>query len=500
MKKLFTNNSIRAIDNETISREQISSTELMEQAAEAFSKRFSQIISDKNPVLIVCGPGNNGGDGMGIARILHELNYTVEVLYVGSDHYSNDFIYQFERLRNYHIPYSEYQGITDEVLHHILKSAVIIDALFGSGLNRVIDGTVADLISTINKQNNIVVSVDLPSGIGESVIPHSDNTIKADYTISFQLLKLCCVLEENIPFLGELHLVDIGLLESAIEEQESIYNIAELKDARKKLISKKAYHNKWDNGHAVLVNGSESKAGAALLASEAALHSGCGMHTAIIPSGIKSAFNIRIPEAMILPDLHQQYITQIPLLPYADAYGIGCGIGTAELTKQAIFQFLRQYSGPLVIDADAINILATINDFSLTNNTILTPHFKEFDRLTKTHTSHVERIQTALEFCKQYQCTIILKASNSCICDPEGKVTFITTPVASLGKAGSGDLLTGLITSLLAQGYDNKSACIIALHLLNQSARLVEKKYTVFAASARLLVQSLPKAFKKLLP
>ncbi len=499
MKKVFSNESIRAIDVETLRLENIPSIKLMERAAKSFTDSFTPLIARNNSIMVICGPGNNGGDGLAIARILTELNFQVKVIYVRSENYSGDFLLQLDKIKRSGIPYVELFALNYEIKHLIQTSDIIVDALFGSGLNRIPSGIYSSLISFVNDCNKIVVSVDVPSGISESFLPNSIHTIKASATITFELTKLMCLFEENIPFIGELITVDIGLSEKAISEQNtSIYSLETI-DAHKLLNPKKSYFNKWHNGHAVIIAGSEDKAGAALLATESCLHSGCGMLSAIIPSGLKTAFNVRLPEVMLHTDLHQQIITHIPLLPYADAYGIGCGIGTSDLTQQAVLQFLYTCNKHVVIDADAINILAIHKNFTVPKQSILTPHFKEFDRLTKSHVTHAERLTTLKEFCVKHQCTVVLKATHSCICDHDGNMFYCMHPDASLGKAGSGDVLTGIITSFLAQGYESLPACIIALQLMMLSAKSVSKNYTAYSSSSSLLIEALPKSFKKLL-
>ncbi len=499
MRKIFTNESIRAIDKATLQQDNIPSSKLMERAAKAFVEVFCRMYSDNNKITLVCGPGNNGGDGLTIARLLFEQHYPTQVIYCASDSYSEDFNLQMERLKKHNIPHFEYVEMDTYTQSMLQNSDVIVDAIFGSGLNRIPSGHYAELISGINESNIPVVSVDVPSGIGEHFLPSSLYSIKASKTITFQLTKLCLLLEENVPFVGKLHTASIGLSERAIEEEQSFMYAIEMKDAKHLLRAKKPYYNKWQNGHSIIVAGSESKGGAALLAAESCLHGGCGMLSAIIPGCLRVAMNTRLPEVMIHSDLHQHCITHLPILPYADAYGIGCGIGTNELTQQALFQFLLQSNKPLVLDADALNILASHSEHILPRSCILTPHFKEFDRLTHPHLSHIERLKTLKEFCVKYQCTVVLKATHSCVCDKEGHLHFCVYPNASLGKAGTGDVLTGIITSLLAQGYDEMSACIIALHLIMSAGKLVSKKYTSYVSSATLLISTLPKAFKKLL-
>jgi NAD(P)H-hydrate epimerase len=471
----------------------------MERAAKSFTDYFMSIIKKDRSVVVVSGPGNNGGDGLAIARLLKACDYEVEVIYTRANTYSNDFLLQFDKLKRCNVPIFELTELNEEGTKKLMQADIIIDAIFGIGLNRVPQGLYSSVITCINNCNKFVVSVDVPSGIGESTLPSTLHSIKAHVTISFELIKLACVLEENIPFIGQLVTVSIGLSEKAISEQETDYFALELKDARKLLSPKEHYYNKWKNGHAVIVAGTESKAGAALLSAEACLHSGCGMLTAVIPSSIKSSFNVRLPEVMLHTDLHQQIVTNIPVFPFADAYGIGCGIGTSELTQQALMQFILQCNKPVVFDADAINILALHKNYTLPKNCILTPHFKEFDRLTKPHLSHAERLITLKEYCVKNKCTMVLKATHTCICDAEGRLLFCLHPNASLGKAGTGDVLTGIITSLLAQNYDTVTACIIALQLLTLSADKVSNKYTAFCASASLLIEGLPKAFQKIL-
>lgn len=499
MKKVFLNEGVRHIDSYTIQTENISSVKLMDKAAKAFVNQFQKLYTAKNKVVIICGSGNNGGDGLAIARLLSENQYHVTVIALAANTYSTDYLIQAERLLKTTVQLFSYDGSSDIVTDLLKHNDVLIDAIFGTGLNRIPKDQAAELIQLMNSLHKEIVSVDVPSGLSENYLPAILHTVKATHTISFQVHKLSLLLQENSPFIGCLHLVDIGLSAEAIQKENAYGYMMEWEDIPSFFTLKNAYDNKWNNGHAVLCGGSTAKAGAMLLAAESCLHSGCGLTTAIIPASIQTAFNIRLPEVMLQPDLHQQLITHIPTLPYADAYGIGCGLGTSELTQQALLQFLFQCDKPIVLDADALNILSTQKPkYTLPKKCILTPHFKEFDRLTKPHISHLDRLDTLRRFCLENQCTVILKAAHSVICTKEGQLFFCNYPSAALGKAGTGDVLTGIITSLLAQGYDELQSCQIALHLIMHVGRSVEKKYTAHVASATLLIQQLPKAIKKL--
>ena len=461
--KIFNATQIRAIDAYTIKNEPIASIDLMERASESFVYWFIQQFDTDQPVVIFAGVGNNGGDGLAIARILKDnYCYDVKVYAVRfSEKPSPDFKINEQRLTELHNIYSS-QGFPQ-----FTSNTIIIDAIFGSGLSRPITGFTADLVDHINQSNCEVVSVDIASGLFCDAYNPNLPIIKPDFTVSFQFPKLSFLLPQNDEFVGYWLVVDIGLDQSMIDQTETPYYFVGEDLIRSCLKPRAKFSHKGTFGHCLFLSGSYGKIGAAILATKAALRTGSGLVTAHLPSCGYQIMQQAIPEIMCSIDQDEQVISHLPDLSKYQAIAIGPGIGQDQKTKKVIEQLLTNYNKPIVIDADALNLIAYNQTLlsKIPKNSILTPHPKEFERLVGKTTNHYERLKALKKLSEQYQIIVVLKGAHSAIALPNGTIYFNSTGNAGMATAGSGDVLTGIIASLLGQGYEPEKAAILGVYL-----------------------------------
>lgn len=490
---------IREADAFTIEHEPVASIDLMERAASAcFRWLVSQFTVDRHFHIYVFN-GNNGGDGLAIARMLHLSGYSVHVYEVKNVREpSADFTENKNRLL--HTGFKNYAviaGKSELVLHH--QNDIIIDALFGTGLAGLIKGWVADVIKHINRSGSIIVSIDMPSGLlaDSSSLLKGYTVVKANHTLSFQVVKMAFLMKENSEFTGDVHLLPIGLNENFISAVKTQDSIIETDDIKSLIRKRKSFSYKGDYGHAAIIAGSFGKAGAAVLAAKACVTAGAGFTTAIIPRCAYSIMQVSVPEAMcICPPFksvsHDEYLhLPVDFNPEKfTAVGIGPGLGKNKSTASLLKKILSQIKKPMVLDADAINILSENKDLLnlIPPNSILTPHVGEFERLAGKAENDFHRIDLVKKFAKDFQCILVLKGRYTCIATPDRKCYFNTTGNPSLAKGGSGDVLTGMITGWLAQGYDPLHAALIAVHLHGMAAESAIKEKSENAVTASELI------------
>ena len=476
----------------------------MERAATEMTNTIVKKWNSDTPVIVFAGSGNNGGDALAVARLLAGRGYEVSVyLFNVNDRMSDDCsvnrdkIEQSESIKDF----TEIKQQFD--LPIITKGTLIIDGLFGTGLNKPITGGFAQLVKYINKSEGTIVSLDIPSGLmsEDNTYNASDNIIRANLTLTLQNKKLSFLFRENQKYIGKLQILDIGLSKRWMDDATSIYHILEKKNITPRLSVRSDFAHKGDMGHALLVCGSYGMAGAAILATKAALRSGVGKITVHSPSRNNDIMQISVPEAIISNDQSERHFTEPIDTSIYSSVGIGCGIGTEESTSVALIAQIRRTNVPLVLDADAINILANHRAWiqQLPENVIFTPHVKEFERLMgTTYSNSYERLQAALKFAERSNAFIILKGHYSALCTPHGQVIFNSTGNPGMATAGSGDVLTGIITALLAQGYSQYDACLIGMYLHGLAGDYAAEHFGIESMTAGDIVNSLPKAFKKL--
>lgn len=486
MLTLLTSAQMRHADQFTIVNKPIASIDLMEKAARAFVQCFTRDEFDASKsIAIFCGTGNNGGDGLAIAHLLLVNGYdNVKVYIVNfSAKQSNDFAINLQRLDESRCKKIMINQPGD--LKHI-KPDLIIDAILGSGLNKPLAGDYEELTQAINKLNKKVYAVDVPTGFfAEGSLPNNYNGIKAYKTICFQRPKINFFFPESAVATERYEVAGIELDEDFIQRQDTDFYLTEEKDIQKLLKKRKLFSHKGTYGHALIIAGNTSTLGAALLASMACLHTGAGLTTACIPESGLTALNATLPEVMALPRVEYMRIEH-PAKYQSIAIGPGLGV---DAENERLLESLIMANRELIIDADALNILAERSDLikKLPKNSILTPHLKEFDRLFGEHDGWWERVQTARMQAQQLQIVIVLKNQYTFVCLPTGKVHINPTGDPAMAQGGMGDVLTGIISGLVAQKHSAGDAAMIGCYIHGQTGdELAEEQFVVTASQLAL--------------
>ena len=494
--KLLSPDQIRAADQYTIQNEPIASILLMERAARSFTQAFVKLYGSSRPTVIFCGTGNNGGDGLAIARMLLEQDYMVQCYTFHSNQNSDDFEINYQRLSEL-IDIGLIKTLND--LPKISRSSIVVDAIFGSGLSRPVTGVYAQAIDHINSSGVQIISVDIASGLfADQANSKEGAVVQATRTFSFQLPKLAFLLPQNESFVGDWEVLDIGLDTHFIEQQETKYFLLGFRDIKPLLSRRRRFSHKGTYGHAIILAGSKGKMGAAVLAARACLRSGVGLLTLQVPEVGYEIVQTAVPEAMALTDVENNFLSSKPAWPEYDAMGIGPGLGKHTQTATFLQQCLREAKNPLVLDADALNILSENPDWldTIPNNSLLTPHPKEFSRLVGEAQNDYERLRQLIEFSKKYQVITVLKGAYSAICDPNGQVFFNGTGNPGMATAGSGDVLTGLLTGLLAQGHSPLNTALIGVFLHGLAGDLGAEELGQESLLATDILKYVPAAYR----
>jgi NAD(P)H-hydrate epimerase len=500
--KIFRSDQIREIDNYTIGHEPVSSAELMERAAMKVFSWYASRFERNRKVFIFAGPGNNGGDGLALARLLSHDRYDVEVHYVKfSDKTTSDWEHNFNRFKK---DFGQVINIisSPEQFPFISQDDVIIDAIFGSGLSGPVEGLPREIIRNINNTGSAIISVDIPSGLfGEdNSLNNRDAIVKAGHTLSFQFPKLSFMFAENAEFTGKWEVLPIGLSEAAIRNTPSPFNYTARNDIAPLLIARRKFDHKGVYGHGLLVAGSKGKMGAAVLGAGAALRTGIGLLTCHIPSSGRIIMQVSVPEAMAQTDGSEDFIGAIEVSDAFCAAAAGPGLGTGTGTQKALFKFLSEFRRPLVLDADAINILSANKEWlnMLHPGVILTPHPAEFDRLAGAAVNGYARLQKQLEFSAEHHCTLVLKGAFTSVSTPDGRVMFNSTGNPGMATAGSGDVLTGIILSLLSQGYAAENAALTGVYLHGTAGDIAAENSCFESIIASDIINNIGKAYNRI--
>lgn len=498
--KIFSAAQIRKWDQYTIQEEPISSYDLMERASSKFVEWFITKYPDTDQqIYLFCGSGNNGGDGFAVARLLHESFYSVRVFQCKIGRSSEDCEINYQRLKS--LAAVEIQAVQEDLpLPNLSKANLIVDALFGSGLNRPIEGYWAELVEHINEADIETIAIDIPSGLFSDRSSVNQVSIQARYTLSFERPKLAFFFPENYSAVGAWTSVSIGLHPTYAEATSSSYHLITEDMVQNKIKKRNKFAHKGTYGHALLVVGSYGKIGAAVLAAKACLRTGVGLLTINAP---KCGYNIlqsQVPEAMVLADPEEEIWSTIPQLDRYKAIGVGCGIGQAKASAKALMELLKGAENPLVLDADALNILAKNPTWmdDIPQKSILTPHPKEFQRLFGDSANDFDRLDLLTSKAKEHQLIILLKGAHTIVALPDGSCYFNTTGNPGMATGGSGDVLTGMITSLLSQGYSPSDAAVMGVYLHGRAGDLVAEEIGENAMLPSDLIDNIWKVFKSL--
>ena len=498
MLKILTTNQIRHLDQYTIKKEPIASIDLMERAAFAFTDWFLDKFPHGVQVHVFSGIGNNGGDAMAVARMLLLRKYQVKINVVGNiEKGSADFITNYNRLDDqvdiHHIE-------SDRDFYTIPEDHVIIDGLFGSGLSRVLEGFYVDLVSYLNYQEAPRISIDIASGLFADVNTPSETIVKADYTVAFQVPKLAFMLPQNEDYVGDWEVVDIGLSQKFIDGLDTKYHLTEPEDFLDIFRPRKKFTHKGDAGKVLLIAGSTGKTGAAILAARAILKSGAGLLTIHAPQESLIALQTAVPEAMVDLDAHNDYFSFPPKLKEYSSIGIGPGINANKVTSKAFDELLKQCKNPIIIDADALNILAERMQLMqyVPKGSILTPHPGEFRRLVGKWENDFEKLEKQIEFSRKYSVNVVVKGAHSCITNVKGEVFYNNSGNPGMATAGSGDVLTGIISGILGQGIEPELALRAGVYIHGLAGDFAVKKTGEISLIASDIVNHLPNAFAEI--
>lgn len=483
--KILTGTQIKEADLYTIQDEPISSLLLMERASNTIAQWICNNVKSESPLFFLVGKGNNGGDGLAVARMLHHAGYSCRVyLPFDKEQMTTECRYNLEQLP---------QGVKVASLSDITSDAIIIDALLGTGVEGEIKEPLYTLIDEINKLSNAKIAIDTPSGMVTEFGYEHQKILKADITLTLQFPKLAMLLPESGEQCGDIKVLDIGLSAKYIDNANSPYHYI-TPDVVKSIVKKRdKFAHKGTYGHALLICGSRGMSGAAILSTGAALRSGCGLVTLHLPHAERFAVQAAYPSAMLSLD-DDACFSQLP--QNADKYtaiGIGCGLGQSHRTVEAFKSLLNYVMRPMVIDADALNIIS--DNYRLRQHipagSVLTPHPGELKRLIGEWQSEKEKIEQVKHLASSLQVVVIVKGAHTMICLPDGNCYFNSTGNSGMAKGGSGDVLTGYITGLIARGYDSREAAIMGVYIHGLAGDKAAAKYGVEAMNSKDLIDEL---------
>ncbi len=484
-------------DAHTIRTEPITSVDLMERASKAFVGFFCKKFPDKNSIISVyCGTGNNGGDGLAIARLLKAENYQNINVKIArfSEHSSSDFDTNFNRIKESSVDFIELKpnDFPQE------NAEILIDALLGSGLNKPLNGAYAGLVNHLNQLQKQVIAVDVPTGFfAEGVIEPKATVLKAGLVITFQRPKINFLLPESASFMDDFLVADIGLDEKYIQNLESNYHFTQEKDVVKTLLPRKKFQHKGTFGHALLIAGQAKTMGAALFCSSAAVYAGAGLTTLCLPEAGLTALNAAMPEVMAIVREEKQ----LPEIEWDKFTVIAAGPGLGKESQHLMEDLFKNCKKPVVLDADALNMLSDNPDWwaSVPQNSIITPHVKEFDRLFGKHDSWWERLQTASKQAGEKKIVIVLKNQYTIVADVDGKLYFNPTGNPAMGTGGMGDTLTGIITAFVAQGYTSFDAAFSGVYIHGKAGDELALNNSLSTVLPSQVMKQVPVTIAKLL-
>jgi len=501
--KVFSAKQLYKADAITIKKQNLQSVDLMERAATVcFNWLDEKLNGAQTPIYIFCGIGNNGGDGLVIARLLLIHGYYVNVYIANfTDKRSKDFLTNYNLLKEIT---SEWPILmtSEEDFPILNNNDIIIDALFGIGLNRPPKGWVKKLINHLNKSESFKLAIDIPSGLyPNKALEDKEAVLKADHTLTFQNPKMAFFLPETAPFTDTFEVIDIGLDQDFINSEKPLAVTYGKYDVQKLYKPRHRFDHKGTHGHCLIIGGSYGKIGATVLASKAALKVGAGMVSTYIPKCGYTVLQTSLPEAMVITDSAENYITNIEPNFNPSAIGIGPGMGTHKKTIVTFEKFLKSTQEfPVVIDADALNCISENKELLklLPNNSILTPHPGELKRLIGEWTDDYHKIELTKEFSKKYKVIVLIKGANSLIINKD-EVYINMSGNPGMATAGSGDVLTGMITGLLSQGYQPLEAVLLGTYLHGSAGDIASMELGYEAIITSDIIDNIGTAFLELL-
>ena len=494
---------IRQCETHAIRFGNTSSVQLMENAATACVNWIKQQFSPDVSIIAFCGMGNNGGDGLAVVRLLHESGFNCQAyIVISREIYSSECLHQLNLLKECNIEVKEIRQ--EEDIPSFKRHDVVIDALLGIGLSKPIESSLFQaVINKINKAGGFVFAVDVPSGLFcEQPMGEQQVAVEADFTLSFQFPKLGFFFPENYRYAGEWAIADIGLATRFMNRMPTDYYMLERQTVKSLIHPRRKFAHKGMFGYGLLIAGSSGMMGAAVLASKAALRTGIGVLTVSVPLMGYDILLTSANEAVCRCDSNKHHFTGIDFsfLPKYKAVAIGCGLGNHPETAEGLKKLIGDFGGSIIFDADAINILANNRTWLefIPPNCIFTPHVKEFERLTHKANNSFERLELQRQFSMRYRCVVVLKGAHTSISTPQGKVCFNTSGNPGMATGGSGDVLTGMILALAAQGYDAVQAAVIGVYLHGAAADQALDKQSCESLLPSDIIENIGRAYKSL--
>ena len=488
---------MKAADQYTIQKLGVPSLELMEHAAQACVQVLEDEKVDLSHVCVVCGSGNNGGDGFAIARILQNNRYSVETFCVGNpEHYTEETQEQMHRLQ-------ECGGKITYGMPQENSYSVVIDAVFGVGLSRKVEGRYRQVIEQMNRMRGTKFAVDIPSGLSATTGCILGCAFKADYTVTFQLKKIGLELSQGRTMAGRVIVPDIGISTDSICEDQEIVRTAGKDIYRKMLPDRPEDSNKGTYGRLLVIAGSKGMAGAAYLNAHAAYMTGAGLVRIYTSSDNREILQTLLPEAIVTT--YEEYNKEelLSLLTWADSVCIGSGLGMSRLSEKILKTVIEYVKVPCLIDADGLNLLAENKNYlnqMAERRFVITPHMKEMSRLTGTPVEELkaDRIQILKDFISRYRITCVLKDSRTLIASEEKGIRMNLTGNSAMAKAGSGDVLAGVISGWMVQEKEAEDAAELGTYIHGLSGDLAKFEKGVYSVMARDLIEYISKALMKL--
>ncbi len=495
--KIFTAEQIRQGDRYTIENEPVSSIHLMERAAHSCVKWITDNCKNHRNFAIFCGNGNNGGDGLAIARMLYLKGFDIDVFVNPKLKFSKDAAENFRELKE--LSGIMIRNLSEAENYRFDKRTIIIDALFGTGLSREVEGDFKDLIEILSRKPNVKISIDTPSGLFPDIIStEASSVLKSDYTLSFQFWKKSFLHPETGTFTGKVKVLNIDLSEEYVAQTDTKDFVTDEEMIKTIFKPRQDFSHKGTYGKACIIGGSYGKMGAAVLSTLAALKTGSGLTFTVAPKCGYEIIQTSCPEAMFI-ESGTEHVHQFES-DNQSVYGIGPGLGTHAETEKNVLQFLKDYTRPLVLDADALNIISNDKENlkTIPKKSIITPHPKEFERLFGPSENSFERVELARRKAEELDIYIVLKDHHTQVVTPEGNVFYNITGNSGLAKGGSGDILTGILTSLLAQGYSEEQAAVFGVWLHGTAAERAAEKYSKESMLPTDVINEIGNVFKDL--